>query len=117
MHGDGNEEEDEQRDKYKAEKWARLRATGALPEYFLQLYDQESKQLPMGKQAFQSQIIKELFKKVTGTWQLDVSDAQFKDYKALYEKRYSKEENEAMPKSLMWPLQRQQPNLNITSPQ
>ena len=84
----------------KAEKWARLRATGALPEYLLQLYDQESKQSPMGKRAFQTQIINKLFKKVNGSWQLDASDAQFKDYKALYEKRYSKEENEAMPRSL-----------------
>ena len=90
-----------QRDKLKAEKWARLRATGALPEYLLQLYDQESKQSPMGKRAFQTTIINKLFKKVNGAWQLDTSDAQFKDYKSLYERRYSKEENEAMPKSLI----------------
>ena len=90
-----------QQEKYKAEKWTRLRATGALPEYLLQLYGQESMQSPMGKRAFQTAIINKLFKKVNGAWQLDTSDAQFKDYKSLYERRYSKEENEAMPKSLI----------------
>ena len=99
---DDNADGDEgQRDKLKAEKWARLRSTGALPEYLLQLYDQESKQSPLGKRAFQTTIINKLFKKVNGAWQLDTSDAQFKDYKSLYERRYSKEENEAMPKSLI----------------
>ena len=38
-----------QRDKLKAEKWARLRATGALPEYLLQLYDQEVKAITDGE--------------------------------------------------------------------
>ena len=90
---DDNADGDEgQRDKLKAEKWARLRSTGALPEYLLQLYDQESKQSPLGKRAFQTTIINKLFKKVNGAWQLDTSDAQFKDYKSLYERRYSKEE-------------------------
>ena len=77
---DDNADGDEgQRDKLKAEKWARLRSTGALPEYLLQLYDQESKQSPLGKRAFQTTIINKLFKK----------------------RRYSKEEHEAMPKSLI----------------
>ena len=78
---------------------------GALPEHLLQLYDQESKQSPLGKRASQTQIINKLFKRVNGSWQLDVSDAQFRDYKAIYEERYSgrKRSNaEELDQQLFW---------------
>lgn len=96
------EQDTNARDKMKAEKWARMKTAGALPAYLINLYEEEAKHSPLGKRRFQTEVINKLFKKnETGQWELDASDVQFQSHKALYEKRYNRDETEALPKSLL----------------
>ena len=55
----------------------------------------------MGKRRLQTEVINKLFVKKNGQWEMDVSDVQFRSHKALYEKKYNKDETEALPKSLI----------------
>ena len=97
-----SEQDTNARDKMKAEKWARMKTAGALPAYLINLYEEEAKHSPLGKRRFQTEVINKLFKKnETGQWELDASDVQFQSHKALYEKRYNRDETEALPKSLL----------------
>eukprot|EP00435_Cladocopium_sp_Y103_P050735 s3256_g15.t1 len=97
-----NDVNDKSRDKMKAEKWARMKAAGALPAYLINLYEEEAKHSPLGKRRFQTEVINKLFKKgESGQWELDASDVQFQSHKALYEKKYNRDEKEALPKSLL----------------
>ena len=85
----------------KAEKWARMKAAGVSPAYLISLYEEETKHSPMGKRRLQTEVINKLFVKKNGQWEMDVSDVQFRSHKALYEKKYNKDEAEALPKSLI----------------
>ena len=78
-----DKEGDLARDKMKAEKWARMKAAGALPEYLVNLYEEEAKHSPLGKRRFQTELINKLFVKRNGQWEMDVSDVQFRSHKAL----------------------------------
>eukprot|EP00435_Cladocopium_sp_Y103_P010211 s5163_g2.t1 len=99
---EGENEEGDGRNKLKSEKWSRMRAAGALPDYLVNLYEEESKFSPMGKRRFQTEIVNKLFKKGRGgQWELDTSDVQFQSHKALYEKKFNRDEKEALPKSLL----------------
>ena len=99
---DADLEGDEVRDKAKAEKFSRMRAAGQLPAYLINMYEEESKVSDKGSRKFKTAIINRMFtKSKDGTWQLDVSDAIFTDYKSIFEKKYSKDKVEALPKSLV----------------
>eukprot|EP00435_Cladocopium_sp_Y103_P057906 s747_g20.t1 len=79
-----------------------MRAAGALPDYLVNLYEEEAKFSPLGKRRFQTEIVNKLFKKGRGgQWELDTSDVQFQSHKALYEKKFNRDEKEALPKSLL----------------
>lgn len=90
------------RDKMKAEKFARMRTNGQLPQYLITMFEEEAKTASQGARKFRTEIINKMFSKgKDGTWQLDTSDAIFQDYKAIWEKKYSKDRQEALPKSMV----------------
>lgn len=96
------QEQDSSRDKMKAEKFARMRTNGQLPQYIITMFEEEAKTASQGCRKFRTEIINKMFTKgKDGTWQLDTSDAVFQDYKAIWEKNYSKNRQEAMPKSMV----------------
>ena len=86
----------------KAEKWARMKAAGVLPAYLINFYEEETKHSPMGKRRLQTEVINKLFVKKNGQWEMDVSDVQFRSHlRRVSEKKYNKDETEALPKSLI----------------
>ena len=101
------EQEDEEaqlqtRDKMKAEKFQRMRVAGQLPDFIIKMHDEEARLSPNGHRHFRTQMINKMFKKKKdGTWEMDLSCAMFTQYKSVYERKYSKDQQEALPKSLM----------------
>ena len=97
-----NEENDEieTRDKLKAEKFARMKASGSLPDFIVAMYEEESKK-QVAPRRFQTELINRLFVKKNGQWQLDLSHSMFTDFKAVYQRNYSKDKQKAIPRSLM----------------
>ena len=90
----------ETRDKMKAEKFARMKASGSLPDFILSMYEDEAKKQAAPRR-YQTELINRMFIKKNGQWQLDLSHSMFTDYKAVYQKNYSKDKQKAIPRSLM----------------
>ena len=100
-HDDDEQEagEDENRDKAKGQKFAKMRSQ--LPEHVIDLIDNHSMKASSPR-SFKTQVINKLFKRNSaGKLVLNLSDPIFIEHKKVYAKKYSKEEDTALPESIM----------------
>ena len=95
-------EDEKVRDKMKAEKFTRMRNAGQLPDFIIKMHDEEARLSPQGHRAFRTSMINKMFrKKPDGTWALDLSASMFTEFQSVYERKYSQDKQEALPKSLL----------------
>ena len=96
------EEDDTKRDKGKGIKFAKMK--DQLPAHILHMYDNEAKNHASPRQ-YRTMIINKLVQKdADGSFSLNVKDAVFEEGRQLYEKKFGKDTNKALPKSLMMGL-------------
>ena len=102
------EDEEFARDKGKGVKFAKMKPQ--LPPHIIHLYDEEAK-LKASPRAFRTMLINKLFNKEDdGKFTMNLKDAMFEEGRSLYEKKYGKDQNKAMPKSIMLGLYFQHSN-------
>ena len=85
------------RDKAKGEKFAKMKASGSLPDHVLELFDKEAtkKESP---RAFRSMVVNKLFQKdAKGHWQVCLDDRLFVDAKITYEKNTAEMKRKPCP--------------------
>ena len=100
----GSEAEDHElvgRDKTKGQKYAKMKAKGCLPDHVLDLVEQESAR-SANPRAFKTNAINKLFVKDNkGHLALNLDDDLFQEHKTIYHKKYAKEEEKALPETIM----------------
>ena len=93
------DQDDQLRDKAKGQKFAKMR--DSLPDYVLDLVEKESKKAVHPRE-FKTQVINRLFiKGSSGKLELNLQDQMFEEHKRIFSKKYSKEQDRAMPESIM----------------
>ena len=104
-HGDDHDEEGEDeegqqyRDKAKGQKFSKMR--DSLPDYVLDLVEKQSAKAANPRE-FKSQVINKLFKKSkSGKLELNLEDQMFQEHKRIFTKNFAKEQDRAMPESIM----------------
>ena len=97
--GEGGEDEETHRDKAKGQKYAKMK--DSLPEYVLDLVEKQSLKATHPRE-YKSMCINKLFVKgKAGRLELNLTDQLFEEHKKIYTKRFSKEQDRAMPESIM----------------
>jgi hypothetical protein len=87
------------RDKGKGIKFAKMK--DQLPSHILHMYDVEAKNHSSPRE-FRTMIINKLFNKEDdGRFTLNVKEPFFEEHRHLYEKKFGKDTNKAVPKSIM----------------
>ncbi|CAJ1358869.1 unnamed protein product [Effrenium voratum] len=85
-----DEEENQLRDKGKAEKFGKLMKAGALPLAVVHMWQIESKKAQSQRQ-FQTNLINGLFNKQTdGSYKMNTESHQFKEYQKIYVQHVAK---------------------------
>eukprot|EP00438_Fugacium_kawagutii_P030640 Skav224036 [mRNA] locus=scaffold5785:375:815:+ [translate_table: standard] len=89
------------RDKGKGEKWARMRAAGAIPPHILHLHDEGAKN-SSNTRDFRTQVINALFEKNDkGVFELATQKKMFTEAFKVYQKKYARDESEGLAKSIL----------------
>ena len=91
-------DKEEKRAKGIGRKWAALRASGRIPKWILDLFDQAGKETGEGKRAEQTKIINALIKEVEGggAYAINVADPMLKEKHKNYFKRESEDQRSAV---------------------
>ena len=96
-----DEEENQLRDKGKAEKFGKLMKAGALPLAVVHMWQIESKKAQSQRQ-FQTNLINGLFNKQTdGSYKMNTESHQFKEYQKIYVQHVAKDKKKGMPRGIM----------------
>ncbi|CAJ1402570.1 unnamed protein product [Effrenium voratum] len=91
-----DEEENQLRDKGKAEKFGKLMKAGALPLAVVHMWQIESKKAQSQRQ-FQTNLINGLFNKQTdGSYKMNTESHQFKEYQKIYVQHVAKDKKKGM---------------------
>ena len=95
----GEEEESHLRDKGKSIKFNSMRRS--LPAHIIHLYDTEALSKPSPRE-FRTQVIHQLFTKLkNGRYYLNAEKPMFQEAKKLYERKYGKDSETGLPKSVL----------------
>ena len=95
----GEEEESHLRDKGKSIKFNSMRRS--LPAHIIHLYDTEALSKPSPRE-FRTQAINQLFTKLkNGRYSLNAEKPMFQEAKKLYERKYGKDSETGLPKSVL----------------
>ena len=87
------------RDKAKGQKYAKLKST--LPDHVVDLIEKQS-QSAVSPREFKTSAINRLFvRKADGRLELNLKDAMFEEHKTLYTKKYNKEQDTALPETIL----------------
>ncbi len=92
-------DEDEKRDKAKGQKYAKIKSE--LPNHVLDLVEKESSKAASPRD-FKTRITNKMFKRnKQGKLILNLQDQVFEEHKEIYTRRFAKEQDHAMPASIM----------------
>ncbi|CAK9107561.1 Uncharacterized protein SCF082_LOCUS50070 [Durusdinium trenchii] len=95
----GEEEDSHLRDKGKSIKFNSMRRS--LPAHIVHLYDTEALSKPSPRE-FRTQVINQLFTKLkNGRYSLNAEKPMFQEAKKLYERKYGKDSETGLPKSVL----------------
>lgn len=87
------------RDKAKGQKYAKMK--NSLPEHVLDLVEKQS-QKASSPRDYKTMVINKLFTRDSkGKLQLNLDDHLFQEHKRIYQERYAKEQDNAMPESIL----------------
>lgn len=93
------EDDKSNRDKGKGVKFQKIKAQ--LPQHIQHMYDVDAKNHSSPRE-FRTMVINKLFKRQpNGALVLNTKDAFFEESRAVYERKFGKDQNKAMPKSLL----------------
>ena len=94
-------QDDERRDKGKAEKFAKMLQKGQLPHFVVQMWEHGHKTAPEGSRKFKTTLINRLMKRdASGQYRLDTDSHMFKEYQRTWENHVSSDRKHAMPKHM-----------------
>lgn len=98
--GEGEAGDEQGRDKTKGQKYVKM--MDSLPDHVIDLVEKESKKASSPRD-FKTMCINKLFVKnpETGKLELNLGDDLFTQHKKMYSKKYAKEEDTALPESIM----------------
>ena len=94
----GEEEESHLRDKGKSIKFNSMRRS--LPAHIIHLYDTEALSKPSPRE-FRTQVIHQLFTKWKNLYSLNAEKPMFQEAKKLYKRKYGKDSETGLPKSVL----------------
>ena len=95
-----NDDENSLWDKQKGGKFAKMMASGSLPDHVQDLFNTEAGKKTSPRQ-FRTQIINTLFTKDdAGRWLVNIEAPLFTEHRKMYERRYGRDEQKALPRSV-----------------